>query len=83
MNTKEFRASISQTAQQVRQKLGLRHQDVQINYKLPTVAVGKHGFFAQGEDAAELLEEASQTAAATGLRVSTCLLWWLNGAGAI
>ena len=83
MTNKEFRKSISSSCKHIMQQQGFIHADVEINNNLPYVSVGKDGcqFFAQGEDASDLIEKATEASDKTGLAVSTCLIWYLDSAG--
>lgn len=83
MTTKEFARTISQSAKRVMKAKQFRYLDIEINYGLPYVSVGMNGceFFAQGEDASDIIAEAVLASNKTNLSVSTCLIWYLDGAG--
>lgn len=80
MTNKQFRQSIVSTCYNVMSKKQFNYKDIQINNGLPTVSIGEY-FFAQGQDADELLNEAQMTSGVTGLNVKTCLVWYLESAG--
>ena len=82
MTNKQLRTNIALQAKMSLLKNGLRYSDIDINYGLPYFAIGDI-FFAQGEDADQLIEDAKKTADITGLAVSTCLVWYLDSAGAL
>lgn len=83
MTTKEFSKTIASTCKQRMKQRNFRYVDIEINYALPAISVGMNGceFFAQGESAQELIEEAVNTSNKTQLAVTTCLIWQLESAG--
>ena len=83
MNNAQFARTISQTAKKVMKAKQFRYVDIEINYGLPYVSVGMNGceFFAQGEDASDIIAEAVLASNKTNLSVSTCLIWYLDNAG--
>jgi hypothetical protein len=83
MTTKEFSRSISQTARRVMKAKQFRYVDIEINYGLPYISIGMNGceFFAQGDDASDIIAEAVSASNKTNLAVSTCLIWYLDNAG--
>lgn len=85
MTNKEFKKSVAAIAKAAMQRNQLRYVDIEINYGLPYVSIGMNGcdFFAQGEDARELIEQAVETGNKTQLSIATCLIWHLDGAGAL
>ena len=83
MTKKEYRKSISDRVRTIFKKTGLHYGMIEIKYSLPTVAIGLRDFFAQGEDAQEIIDTAQSLADKTGLNIKTCIVWWLDSAGAI
>jgi len=81
MTKKEYRKSISDRVKTIFKKTGLHYGMIEIKYSLPTVAVAD--FFAQGESAQDLIDTAQSLADKTGLNIKTCLVSWLDSAGAI
>ena len=83
MTTKEFSRTISQTAKRVMKAKQFRYVDIEINYGLPYISIGMNGceFFAQGDDAGYIIDEAVSASNKTNLSVSTCLIWYLDNAG--
>lgn len=83
MTNKEFTQSVAATCKKVMKAKNFRYVDIEINYGLPYVSVGMNGceFFAQGEDAASILEEVIKTADKADLSILTCLVWHLESAG--
>lgn len=82
MTKKEFRKSIADRVRAIFQKTGLHYGIIEIKFSLPTVAV-VNDFFAQGESAQDLIDTAQSLADKTGLNIKTCIVWWLDSAGAI
>lgn len=81
MTKKELRKSVSDRVRGIFKKTGLHYGMIEIKFSLPTVAV--EDFFAQGEDAQEIIDTAQSLADKTGLNIKTCIVWWLDSAGAI
>ena len=81
MTKKEYRKSISDRVRTIFKKTGLHYGMIEIKYSLPTVAVAD--FFTQGESAQDLINTAQSLADKTGLNIKTCIVWWLDSAGAI
>lgn len=83
MDNKQFRRSISDACRRVMKKQGFIHADVDINHVYSYVSIGKNGhhFFSQGEDAGNLIEEATNASNKSGLALSTCMVWLLDSAG--
>lgn len=84
MTIKEFSKSVASTCKAVMKAKQFRYVDIEINYGLPYISVGMNGceFFAQGQDANEILVEAKATSNKTGLAITICLVWYLDSAGA-
>jgi hypothetical protein len=83
MTKKEFRTSVSQRVKAIFKKTGLRYNLIDIKYSIPTVSIDYNRFFAQGESAEELIDTAQSLADKTGLNIKTCIVFWLDSAGAI
>ena len=83
MDVKELRKSISSTALGVRKRFQLRYVDILVDTKLPMVGVDNGNFFTQGESASAILVDLNSAVEMTGLHIKTCLLWYLDGAGAL
>ncbi len=82
MTIKEYRKSVSNTVKEKFKKTGLHYALIRISYSLPTVSIDDK-FFAQGESAQELIDTAQSLADKTGLNIKTCMIFWLDSAGAI
>ncbi len=82
MTKKEYRKSVSDRVKEIFKKTGINYNFIMIKYSLPIVSVGDN-FFAQGESAQELIDTAQSLADKTGLNIKTCIIWWLDSAGAI
>lgn len=69
MQTKDFAKSIATTCKAVMKKRKLRYVDIEINYGLPSISIGMNGceFFAQGESAGDIIEEAINVSNKTNL----------------
>lgn len=84
MTKKEFRSSVSSTVKRVMHEYGMRYQDICIHREFPMFSImDRRQFSAQGEDAQELLDGADRCAKVTGLSTKTCLLRYLESAGAL
>lgn len=77
MTNKEYAKSINK---RVKNK-GINGDEIEINYPIPSVSVCD--FYSQGEDAATLLEEATNISNKTGLTIKSCLVFLLDSAGAL
>lgn len=77
MTKQELKKSISLVAKNMLIKHDLRWQDIKFT-NLPTVEVGEFTFFAQGEDADEIMKDCPDY-----INRRSYVLWYLNGAGAI
>jgi len=88
MTKKEFRVSVSSIAAKVIRgkkfigSISQRYKSITFNPKYSMVGL-ENGFFAQGESADEIIKEVQNLSAQTGLSDKTCLLAYLDSAGAL
>ena len=85
MTNKEFRSSVASTAKRILKKYGLRYVDIKIlhSYQLAYIN-GINGIYFQGDNFQNFFDEnITPCAEKTGLNEKTCLLWFLDSAGAL
>lgn len=81
MTNKEMRKHILASAKSARQSFAAIAPDgekiIDINYRLPTVAINgiEADYFFQGEEASNLLEEATNTANKFEVSIEDALIW--------
>lgn len=80
MEIKDFKKSVATAARNIMRRQGIKYTDIEINHSLPFVNLAGY-YYAQGEDAGNLIESITETSNKTGLALSTCLLWYLDSAG--
>lgn len=75
MTRKEFRKTVAQSAKNVLKRIDIKRSNVIINHSLPTIDLDGY-FFAQGDDAQELLDGVP-----LDINEKTWLLFYLDSAG--
>lgn len=83
MTNKEFAKNVAGIAKKTMKAKQFRYTDINIDYGLPYISIGIDGceFYAQGEEAGDIIAEVIEASNKTNLAVSTCLIWWLESAG--